>query len=235
MKETLAQVLVLQDMNRQVQQLQRDVARLSADVDNQGRLVEGLKRRAQELRAQRLEAIKHADAMQLNIQAAEEDVARFNLQLNTARQQREYDAIRHSVLTKQADIQRWEDGELAALQTVDEVAGQEAELAGKLTQAEKEMERIKGQVARDAAETNQRLQKLQREVADLRERISPGVLGAYERLTASRGNSALAEVRARVCQGCFTQITKQTENLLMRDSEIVYCHSCGRILYLAEA
>ena len=60
------------------------------------------------------------------------------------------------------------------------------------------------------------------------------MLEVYRRVARERGDTALVMVRNRICQGCFTTVTKQTENELLRDEEVVHCHSCGRILMLTE-
>ena len=234
MKEDLLQILALQDKMREADQIRRDTQRLAIDIDNQARVLDKLKLRAQQAHDQRVEAAKKADAVQLNIEQAEEQIEHFRAQLNVTRQQHQYDALQHAILSKQADISKWEDDELAALQAVDDLTQQQKLLARQTEEAEAELARIREGVARQTAELTGRLEEVEDECYRMRRRINPAVLATYERLAASDRATPLAEVKGRVCQGCFTQITKQSENMLMRDLEIVYCHSCGRMLILAD-
>ncbi len=234
MKETLQQVQQLQDVTRQLEEAKRDRDRLSIDVDNQARLLEQKRKRAEQAHQQRLESTKEADAAQLRIEEAEQEVERLQVQLNVTRHQREYDTIRHSIVSHQADIRKWEDEALQALTGADELSEEEERLQAEVKQADAELERVKAEVAAQREQYDRRIGQLEVERQQLRGGINPDVLNTYDRLAASHPENALAEVRNRICQGCFTRITKQTENLLMRDTKLVRCHSCGRILILAD-
>ncbi len=234
MKQTLEQIRALQDLNRQIEQLEHDSEMLAVDVRNLERQLDDRKRRAAQAHDRRRDTLRQADAVQLRISEAEAEIARLKGQLNVTKTQKEYDAIRHAVATRQADIRKSEDEGLTALQAVDETAKEEARLAEEVGRAEEELSVTRAEVAGRQAELGARVAELKRERDLARQGINPNVLSAYERLTAHHRSRALAEVRGRICQGCHTRITKQTENLLMRGDEIVYCHSCGRMLMLMD-
>jgi predicted nucleic acid-binding Zn-ribbon protein len=52
-------------------------------------------------------------------------------------------------------------------------------------------------------------------------------------LVTAKGDDALAAVTGRSCSACYTEITAQNYNELVRE-QFVPCKSCGRILYLPE-
>lgn len=234
MKQTLEQIRQLQQLAQRLEQLRHDRDMLAVDVRNQQRVCDEKQRRAEQAHRQRMEATKQADSTQMEIQKAEEEIGRLNLQLNALRSQKEYDALRHTILSRQADIQKWEDEGLVALQTADEMAGDEKRMAQETEAARKELEAVKARVAEDERELAEKIDRVEREVAAVRNGIPAGPLAAYDRLGGHTRSQPLALVKARVCQGCHTRITKQTENLLMRGHEIVYCHSCGRMLMLED-
>lgn len=234
MKESLENIQLLQDSSRQIEQLRREAEMLDADERNRQRALQETQRRAEQAHQQRLEATKLADAMELQIEQAESEITRLGVQLNVTKHQKEYDAIQHSILSHRADIQKWEDEELTALQTVDELVLEEQRLAQEVRQAEQDVQKTRDDAAVKKAELNQRAADLDQERQHLRQQVSPAVLSAYERLTGRYGSRALVEVKNRICQGCFTRITKQTENLLMHNDKVVYCHSCGRMLMLGD-
>jgi len=234
MKKTLEDIQALQDLSERQAEMRRQVGAISARIGARQQMLQERQRRAEQLHEQRLQASKEADAKQLKIEEGEQEIERLKRQLNVTRHQKEYDAIQHSILSRTADVSRWEDEELSALDAVDELAEQEKRTAAELEEARAELHDVRQESAAEIKEHQDRLQELEDQLAILRRHINPDVLKAYDRLTPSHGNDALAPVKDHICQGCRTRVTKQTENLLMRGTEIVYCHSCGRMLMLAE-
>ncbi len=234
MKKTLEDIRAVQELNEQMAQVRRNAAAVSARIDAQRRMLEERLHRAEQLHKQRMQTAKEADARQLRIEEAEQEIERLKRQLNVTKHQKEYDAIQHSILSRTADVSRWEDEELEALEAADELAVQEGRLAGELDEARASFQSARDQAAGETEVHNRRLQGLEGQMQQLRRCINPDVLKAYDRLAPSHANDALALVKDHICRGCHTRVTKQTENLLMRAAEIVYCHSCGRMLMLAE-
>ena len=234
MKQALGQLKQLQELTEQVEQVRRDKEALAVDVRNQQRVCEEKRRRTDQAHQQRIQTTMRADETQVNIQQAEAEIGRLNVQLNAVRHQKEYDALQHSILSHRADIQKWEDEGLASLQATDELNRDERRLSQEAAAAEQELERIEQRIAEQDSRLALRIEQLARDREALRESIDRGALAAYDRLCGRTRSNPLASVKHRICQGCFTRITKQTENLLMRGHEIVYCHSCGRMLMLDE-
>jgi predicted nucleic acid-binding Zn-ribbon protein len=234
MKRTLEDIQALQDLSERRAEIRRQVAAISARLDARQQMLQERERRAEQLHEQRLQAAKEADGKQLKIEEAEQEIERLKHQLNVTRHQKEYDVIQHSILSRTADVSRWEDEELTTLDAIDELAEQEKRTTAELDEVRTQLRNAREEAAAEIEECEGRLQEIEDQLARLRRDINADVLKAYDRLTPSHGNDALAPVKGHICQGCRTRVTKQTENLLMRGTEIVYCHSCGRMLMLAE-
>ena len=56
----------------------------------------------------------------------------------------------------------------------------------------------------------------------------------YLRNVKGRGADAMAFVEGGACSGCFVSVTTQMMNELINSHSLVFCKSCGRILYLPE-
>jgi len=233
-RDQLRQLYCLQQLTRQAAEVRHEIQKLSAGIELQKEILEEKKRRAEEVHSRRIAAAREADATQLKIDEAEQEIERLKVQLNTTRHQKEYDAIQHTILGRTADIRRWEDQELAAFETVDRLKLEEERLAEQIRRAEAELESAVAESRASLDEQHRRLDELQARAEALRKNIAPEVLASYDRLSARHPTTALAFVRDRTCQGCFTRVTKQTLNLLLHGREIVYCHSCGRMLMLED-
>ena len=56
----------------------------------------------------------------------------------------------------------------------------------------------------------------------------------YRRVIKQRGADAMASVETSACTGCFVSVTAQMLNELINAESLVFCKSCGRLLYLHE-
>jgi len=234
LKQTLDKLLLLQSLNRDLDQLSRDKAALQQDIVHQRSLLEQMRQERERLKNERVENQKKADSLELKIRETEQTNARLQVQLNTTKHQSEYDAVRKSIMSNMADISRWEDEELQLLERTDALRRQEAELDARLEAESEGLKRIEQSVAQDSADYERRMRELTERREHLRREIDPETLSIFDRIARSRGATAIVKVKGRICQGCYTSLPKQTENELMRGTRLVYCHNCGRILVLDE-
>ena len=59
------------------------------------------------------------------------------------------------------------------------------------------------------------------------------VLTHFRRLVAAHGAGALAAAEGGVCSACYIELSPQMRVELNSD-KLVFCRSCGRLLYLPE-
>lgn len=167
-------------------------------------------------------------------QAAEQTVIKLREQIGHAKSNKEYQALQHEILSKEADNARLEDAVLAQMQKVDqqkeevdalarEVKNTAAELEKKRVKLEKELEEIKAQI-----------EKLKEQRAEPGKNVPSDIFAKYERLIARRGQTAMVAVVNGNCQGCFMTLRSETMAQLKKGNDLVFCHSCARILYLEE-
>lgn len=67
----------------------------------------------------------------------------------------------------------------------------------------------------------------------LRGQADAAAVRTYDNLRRSRGGLAVAEVRQRTCQGCRVSLPSSLEQRARHADTLVFCQSCGRILYAA--
>jgi len=233
--KALNSIFELQQLSRDIERTQGDRQALDLDVQEQRERVQNLLAGQEETRQSRLQCQKNADMVEVNIKTAEAENARLQIELNSTKHQDDYDAIRKRIMSNRADVSRWEDQELQLFERTDKLVQQTKDLEEQIAAASKDLEAIESGVVEQRQQYEQRIAELEAKRDALRAQINPNVLDAYERIVKKRGSSALVKVKGRACQGCFTTITKQKENELIRASELVFCDSCGRILMLEES
>lgn len=232
LKANLEKLEKLQELEEEIEQNRKDKESLYLDIEQQRENIQELVEERQKAKEERQRCRKEADAREIKVRAAEEQNEKLKVQRNTTKNNTQFQAMGETIAGNLADIEKWEDEELEFLDRADQMKQREEELDRKTEQAREKLEEVKKRVARRADEYEQTIQKLENKRESLRDDIAPKVLNDYDRLARSRGKTALVKAKKRVCQGCFTTLPKQTENLLLRGEEIVHCHNCGRMLTL---
>ncbi len=234
MKEQLNRLMLLQSTQKDIARARKDKADLQKDVKSRLNVIEQLEADIEKVHEERIANQKKGDALELNIQAKKEENHKLQIQLNTTKSQKDYDAIRKNILNNKADASKWEDEELEALEQVDSQKKKEAELKARISEEKNKLQDVKNAVKQSEKKYDADIEKLSEKKRRLREQIDTDLLSKYDQIANSSIRRALVKVKGRVCGGCFTQVPKQLENELMRRDKAVLCHNCGRILMLDE-
>ena len=172
-------------------------------------------------------ALKEGD-----LKAAEQSVVKFREQIGQAKSNKEFQALQHEILSKEADNSRLEETVLLQMQKSDKKKEERDAIAEELKQAEYKIDD-------ECAAMNGELEGIGSEIDGLRSKLETAkdgvptdILGKYERLIDRRGQTAMVAVVNGTCQGCFMQLRAETMAHLRKGADLVFCHSCARILYL---
>ena len=65
-------------------------------------------------------------------------------------------------------------------------------------------------------------------------RCKPSWHASMRRVVKGRGAEGMSAVEHGACSSCFVSVTAQMTNELINGQSLVFCKSCGNILYLAE-
>ena len=96
-----------------------------------------------------------------------------------------------------------------------------------------DLDGVRRRIADERDGLERELARLAEELRSAEEALPPEVKNDYQRVVKAHGDEALAPLDAECCGGCNQRITAQMVNELAMD-RIVFCKSCGRILYLPE-
>ena len=165
------------------------------------------------------------------MQAKSEDL---RVKLNSIKKQVEYDAIRNQLSHDNLAQSKLSDEILESMIKVDEQAAivttQEAE-AQKLAS---EIATLKTDIETKSGDLKVQLAKFDAALTEAEAFISVDQVEQYRRNVKQRGADALAPVDSGACTGCYVSVTAQMMNELINGGHLVFCKTCGRILYLAE-
>jgi len=181
-----------------------------------------------------LELRKSADAKSLQLKTNEAKILDLKAKLNAASSNKEYDIISSQIEADQMANSVLEDEILDSLDKVDQ-GKQDIEAAETAIGAQKsQIEATQREVdaSRQGLETE--AAKLESALTEKEAGLPSEVIDQYRRLVSAHGAGALASVENDACTACYAILSPQ-ERVALNVGKILFCRSCGRIMYLDEA
>lgn len=221
----------LQDLDRRITELQREVASLPRHIAAIEKTLESHIRKLEADRAALAANQRERKRLEGDIQTQEQQVSKFRDQMLQAKTNEQYAAFRNEIEYCEKEIRKFED------RILDRMAESEP-LEQNVKTAETDLNREKQQVEAEKLATRQRTAEDQKQLRELQgERgkavagMSSQVLSAYERIRKARKGIAVAEAVEGRCSACHMALRLQFFQDLRRGDQVMFCESCGRILY----
>lgn len=173
------------------------------------------------------------DQKQLQLREGEERVQRYQRQLNEAKSNAEYQALQEQIKAVQMANSVLEDEILETMEKIDQfkltVDQAQADLALAKVELEKTIQEVQNQQPTLQAD----IQRVEAELTQQEQLLSDDIREIYHRLLRQRGDEALAPVEGESCGGCHQQVPINMISQI-KLNQVVFCKSCGRLLYLPE-
>ena len=181
---------------------------------------------------ERLAATKNARAaLDKDVAVQQGRLSKFRETAMAVKTNQEYHAVQHEIAFAQTEIKKIEDTMLERMMEADELTAAvktaEAELAAEAKAVE--AERKTGSAAH--IEMQASLEKIAGERAVLIAGLDKGALATFEAVSRKRNGVGMSEARAGVCTICHVRLRPQVFNTVLRNTEILQCDHCNRILY----
>jgi hypothetical protein len=172
----------------------------------------------------RIEA--EAKAQQIKIQQAE-----TSLYGGSVRNPRELQELQDDVASLKRHLTVLEDQELESMVRVETAQVGLAAARDRLAQVQSDAETQHGTLMLENAALSRDRQALQAERQAAVSAVATEILERYEDLRRMRRGIAVAEVSENACAACGTVLTAALQQNARHAAQLVYCPSCGRILY----
>ncbi|MXW05889.1 MAG: hypothetical protein F4Z81_12615 [Gemmatimonadetes bacterium] len=234
MQESLRALLELQKTDQDLHELEQ----FKVDIPNQLETMETAQSEAetrlsdQETKVEDIE--KDRRQHERDLQAAQEQVKKYQGQLYSVKTNKEYDALQAEIQAQKNRISELED---AILQLISEAETEQETLETIRGETESLIERFGEE--RTALES--RLSAVDEDVAvkmDERKRmamrVENQVLKVYDRIRRNLRGMTVVPLKKGACSGCFHVIPLQVIMQIRQGRRLISCESCGRILILEE-
>ena len=193
--------------------------------------IAGLNKRIDKLKRSLDDVTAEINKHKANIKESETLIERYEKQLESVKNNREYDA-----LTKEIELQRLEiqlsEKRIKEFNEKSEVKKETLGVAqGKLDERDKALEVKKVELEKIIEKTNKEEAKLMRQSTKFHKNIDDRLLKSYLKIrTNYRNGLGVATVQRSACGGCFNKIPPQLQLEISQKKRIIACEHCGRVL-----
>jgi len=230
MAHPLEALLVLQQKDRKISKLQReirDIPARKADVETQ---LDRAKVKLAESREGQMKGESDLKQLEIEVEAHREKIVRYKQQQMEATTNNQYRALLHEVAAEEKGISELEDREIELMEQLDiskkSIEEREADLKEEEEDIREEQEMLTERLAEVQEDLEAAIANREKNVAN----INGSLIKKYERLYANKGDFAVVRVENGHCKGCNMRMPPQVVNDALNPAKLVVCNYCGRLL-----
>ena len=234
MQDEVRALLILQDRDRRLLALAKDLEKLPQDEARAKAKLASDHAAVARAHQALLDCELRVKKIELDAETRRTTIKRLKLQQFETRKNEEFVALGHEIVRYEKELDDFETKELEAMDEVGSFRNgrqaAEAALAHTLKLVEEDLASIAQRHARTEAERLEVLAQREKLAANVPESIMP----LYVRLMKTKDGRAVVPMRDGKCEGCHMKLIASTVMKAQSGREIAQCEDCGRILYVEE-
>ena len=221
-----AQVLdkEIYDLNALVENIPREIKALDDEFNKQKAILDHF---GQELRAIQLRQ-KELDN---DLKAREGNVSKLDAQLAQVKTNKEYAALQQEIKSLKADISLVEEKIILIYDEIDTHQAKVNIEKERLKKEDAEINKKKKELEDKKVVASQRAKDLRSQRVEVLKQVDREVVAQYENIVRHKQGLALSPLQDENCGVCQMTIRPQIQNEVKLGDRMVFCESCGRILY----
>ncbi|MCM1310686.1 MAG: C4-type zinc ribbon domain-containing protein [Bacteroides sp.] len=231
-EQRLTALYKLQTILTEIDRIRTIRGELPIEVKDLEDHIEGLKTRVMNINAD-IEASKKATLDEKNkIADAKAKVEKYDEQIKTVRNNKEYDILSKEIEFQQLEIQLAEKhlGEYARI--IDQKKGEIKVTEDMISDAEHVLTQKKAELDEIVSETKTEEEDLREQAKQLEDNFDDERLRtAFKRIRKNARNGlGIVTIERNACGGCFNRIPPQKQTEIRMHKKVIVCEYCGRIL-----
>jgi predicted nucleic acid-binding Zn-ribbon protein len=234
MLDEVRALLILQDRDRRLLALAKDLERLPQDEARAKTKLAGDEAAVKKAHDALVDCELRLKRLELDAGTRRTTIQRLKVQQYETRKNEEYQALGHEITRYEKEADDLETRELELMEEMDALrAAQKA--------AEAALAHTRTLVDEDLATIVRRRERMEAERAEIvteRDQLATGVsetvLPLYQRLMKTKDGMAIAPMHEGKCGGCHMKLIASTVVAVQNAREMTRCEDCGRILYVGE-
>ncbi len=150
----------VQSLKSKINELERSQKRRKQDIQKKKEQIERKKHFSEKKQGEKISAQKEIDRKELDLKANEGEIAKYNIQLNSIKTNKEYTALCSEIGTKKADMSILEDELLEKMSVLERVNQEYSNAIEELRNEEESLKDLTKSVEADIKETDAEIEKL---------------------------------------------------------------------------
>lgn len=234
MLDEIRGLLILQDRDRRILALEKNLAQLPQDEARANAKLSGdlaaKKKAHEELQAAELKVKK----VEMEAETRRTTIKRLQNQQFETKKNEEYNALGHEIERYSKEVDELETKELEAMEEVDVFRKKQTEAEALLAKTQKFVDEDLASIKQRHAEMEAQLAEVKAEREKLAAEASEEYLPIYGKLMKSKDGMAIATLKNGKCTGCHVKVIASTAIAVQAENEVTQCDNCGRILSMDE-
>lgn len=234
MLDEVRALLVLQDRDRRLLALQKDLEKLPQDEARAKTKLAGDEAAVKAAHDAIVDCELRLKRLELDAGTRKTTIQRLKTQQFETRKNEEYQALGHEITRYEKEV---DDLETRELEIMEELDTHKAALKA----AEGALAKTRALVDEDLATITARRERIGNEIheteserAGLAASVPESLMPLYLRLMKTKNGLAVAPMQDGKCGGCHMKLIASTVVAAQSAKEIARCEDCGRILYAAD-
>ena len=230
MTVTASLVQTLHRINRQKTDLKNQIERGPKVVATARTKLDAAEAGVQETRDTITRMKVDADDKQLQMKEREDKIRHWEGQLNTVKENREFQALKDQIAADTQANNVLSDEILEILEGLDEMEVKLQSAVENAQLVEEEFNKIEAQILEKRKSLESELERVEGELEEAEKQLTGDFKKEYFRLVAAKGEEAMAELEGNCCGGCYQNVTPQLLSILGMGQPVL-CKACGCLIY----
>lgn len=230
-EEKLKNLYALQSLLSEIDNIKTLRGELPLEVQDLEDEIEGMTTRIEKINADIADLKRDINERNAKIVENKASIERFNTQMDSVRNNREYDSLTKQVEYAELDNQLHEKKIREAKELVETKTAEMTRCNLEVNERRVLLETKKEELEEIVSETKAEEEKLRERAKNLELTIEPRLLNAFKRIRRnSRNGLGIVSLQRDACLGCFNKIPPQRQLDIKMHKKIIVCEYCGRIL-----
>jgi len=231
MTAEIEQVTRLQSLDLKIAELEREVATLPKHIAQIEKALDSHLRRLEADRAALTANQKERKQLEDDIKVENQKISKLKDQMLGAKTNEQYRAFQHEITFCEDAIRKAEDRTLDLMSEAEPLEGNVKKAEAALKEEKQQVEAEKARARERTAADQKQLEQFKAERQGLVTALKPQVYKEYERIRKKWHGHAVAEATDGRCSACQIVLRPQFFQDLRNSEQLMFCESCGRILY----
>lgn len=224
-------VIQLQSLDQRAAALEKEVAALPKQIAVIEKALESHLRKLEADKAALTANQKDRKKFEGDIQMSQQKISKLRDQMLGAKTNEQYKAFSHEIEYLEKEIRTAED-RILELMTESEALDGNVKRADAALKEEKQVVEAEKAKARERTAADQTaLNEIKQERVGVAKKLPSSTAAAYDRIWKKRNGIVVAEASGGRCSACQITLRPQYFQDLRRGDQLMFCESCGRILY----